>query len=132
VAFALLGGSGCGGKTNNTYPVSGKVTMNGQPLELGTVLFKSVVEGEARSTTARASIDKNGFYELSTFGESDGALAGRHKVIVIAKPYDSEEFTGRKPKSIIPLHYASSETSGLEYEVSKGVNEINIELTEMR
>jgi hypothetical protein len=70
---------GCSGSDHPaTVPVSGTITLNGTPVEGATVSFMT---GGA-SLAAHGVTDIQGRYELSTFGENDGAVIGTHKVAI--------------------------------------------------
>ncbi len=59
-----------------TYAVTGKVTLDGNPVEGAAVSF--VASGEGKS--AAGITDASGTYQLSTFGGNDGAVPGQYKV----------------------------------------------------
>ena len=119
---------GCSGSPEPTQPVEGLVTHQGKPVEGGTVLFDMVTPIESgKRYTARGRIDSDGRYRLSTFGEEDGAVAGRDRVAVSGKePVLTSE--ADSPPPALPQKYSSVETSGLAYEVVEGHNQIDIEL----
>jgi hypothetical protein len=80
--------SGCGGSSVKLVPVSGKVTVGGQPVTAGQVSFLPVTEGEgakakaaAGSANATGQIEANGEYKLFTNGK-EGAVPGKYKVTV--------------------------------------------------
>ena len=87
----LLGAAlaaGCGGSSVKLVPVSGKVTVGGQPVTSGQVSFLPATEGEgvhakaaAGSAPASGQIEANGEYKLFTNGK-EGAPPGKYKVIV--------------------------------------------------
>jgi len=126
-AAALV--AGCSRSPEPTYSVQGTVTYQGKPLDGGTVLFDQMAPGPSgQRYTARGRIDAGGRYSLSTFGDGDGAPAGRYRVAVAeAAPALAKE-TDVAPPPTIPTQYSSVESSGLEYEVKPQSNEINIEL----
>lgn len=107
-------------------PVAGQVTLDGQPLPRGTVQFvpqQPVVPGPP----AVGTINETGRYELTTAG-SRGALAGMHRVCVIARqaPRDAND---ANPPSLVPERYNRTETSAITVEVKSGTaNEIDIAL----
>jgi hypothetical protein len=87
----LLGAAlaaGCGGSSVKLVPVSGKVTVGGQPVTSGQVSFLPVTEGEgvnakasAGSAPALGQIEPSGEYKLFTNGK-EGAPPGKYKVTV--------------------------------------------------
>mgnify|MGYP001827258686 CR=1 FL=1 len=76
---ALCGTWGCS-RLPRTYPAGGQVRFaDGEPLKSGRVEFKS----QDHPYVARGTIDPEGHFQLTTFKEHDGAIAGKHKVIVV-------------------------------------------------
>ena len=135
---ALIGAAGCGPDTPVTYPVKGRVTYpDGSPLQGGMIecqLIPETAEGVRKNQTepvrgynARGQVDNDGFYTLTTFADGDGAVPGRHRVIVMqAYPGDGDEAI---PVLVIDPKYRRYSRSGLEIEVKTGENDIPIEVT---
>jgi hypothetical protein len=120
--LALL--AGCGGP--EIAPVSGRVTFNGQPVGPGTVIF---VPDDPSGTSGRSAVGQfaeDGIYRLTTTNDGDGAVVGRHRVII--QPAGTDEST-TPAKSQIPLRYADPQVSGLTAEVESGTNTIDFPLT---
>jgi len=122
--------TGCGqGNRLETAPVHGTVTLDGEPLKMGSVIFTP-----ENGRSAKSQIREDGTYQLGTYEEADGAILGKHKVVIQARPKLQGESKGaplipRYGPSVIPETYADQETSPLEFEVVEGPNEINIELS---
>jgi hypothetical protein len=76
--------AGCGsGSEFQTAKASGKVVFNGEPINLGLVVFQPIPEGkELPGKAAYGKLDVDGSFILSTYGSDDGAIVGRHKVVV--------------------------------------------------
>lgn len=142
--MVLLTGTvlGCGGAESdrwtearpNVHRASGIVTLDGAPLAGATVTFR---RGED-SPAAAGRTDAEGRFQLSTFGDADGAVAGPHQATVtkysdVEKPagYDPETSPPLpEPKLLTPPKYQSFETSGLSATVSPdGPNEFEFTLT---
>jgi len=140
--LAAIAFCGCSSSTRPpTYPVSGTVTMKGQPLEGATVVF---VPAEGASHQAATGItDAAGRFKLSTFLADDGAQEGDYRIKVskfdLKKPTKEEQqkyisleeeqklqFGDEKPtppaKNLLAPKYANEATSGLTYTVKKGSN----------
>jgi hypothetical protein len=120
-----LAAAGCGGMYDST--VSGLVTLNGQPLTRGAVAFFA-----ADKAPAYAQIDTSGRYEVFT-GKEEGLPSGQYGVTVVSRepPAQQRSKLGGPPppgKQITPEWYGNPATSGLNYTVESGSNEINIEL----
>jgi hypothetical protein len=121
---------GCGSAPEHpeTFPVQGKVTYKGQPVPKGTVTFQS--DG---GQTATGEIQPDGTYRLGTFAAGDGAVAGHHKVMIIANDADPTLMPGsspgyKPPKDLVPAKYSKLETSGLEAVVEKDKANVDFDL----
>ena len=111
-----------------TYPVQGKVTYKGEPVPKGTITFQP-----DQGQPSVADIQPDGTYRLSTFKEGDGAVAGHHRVFVIANTADPTKIPGSSPgwtppKDLVPTKYNKPETSGLKATVSEEQKEYNFDL----
>ncbi|QDU64812.1 hypothetical protein Pan216_57050 [Planctomycetes bacterium Pan216] len=104
------------------YPVSGVVTLAGEPVEGAVVLFQS----QEKSRSAYGTTDAAGRFQLTTFEASDGAVAGPQRVsinksIETAAEASEEDRRGAssKPKItwLTPERYASFDTSELTVNV---------------
>ncbi len=112
--------AGCGRAAGPpTYPVSGRVTYQGAPLERGTVLF--VPE---QGPAAGATIASDGTFRLRT-------VAGRHWVGVtsVPEPPPDVEPEDYHASPLIPARYNRPHSSGLTAEVQPvGDNRVTFEL----
>ena len=127
--LALLVLAGCSGAPQPTYPVEGVVTLDGRALDGGSVIFEPAeASPDGKRHSARGGIGPDGRYRLSTFGTDDGAVAGRHRVVVFPKPGELVDDPKAAARPLIPPRYSSMQASGLEYEVKPEGNRINIEL----
>ena len=127
VSLICLFALGCG-DTKKTALVKGRVTYKGLPVTSGTITF--VPEGNAPSATGNLSPD--GTYELTTYKPNDGAVLGKHSVMIVA--IDTQvtrlpEDRSPLPPPIIPTKYLDNNTSGLIAEVADKENVIDFELT---
>jgi hypothetical protein len=139
----VLANSGCGSKYPPTAPVSGKITINGKPVNQGRISFHPTT-GER---PALANIQPDGSYSLTTFEQGDGALLGQHKVSVKstrienapampAKDFQEEakqaaevaKKGGPQLVFIVDKKYYDERTTDLEAEVKPGDNQINFDL----
>ena len=126
-----------------TYPVSGTVTYNGQPVADASLNFR-IADG---SSFAMARTDASGKYQLMTYEAGDGAVPGEYKIGITkyentattsgpgmddaeyASPKEEAE-GGAPPKNLLPEKYMNPETSGLTATVTEGPNTANFELTD--
>lgn len=123
--LAWLAAAGCGDARIKTYPVSGVVQFeDGRPVTSGVIEFRASGAG----SVARAKIGRDGSFTLGTFTVDDGAVAGRHQVLVVQHatieiaandPEHSQEH-GSHQTSLIDPAFSSYETSGLSVEVNPG------------
>lgn len=126
VSVALLTVSGCGDESGvgTTYPVSGTITVNGQPLiaQTAMVLFKpDVSRGNQSPLDPAGTVDGQGHYTLSTAGRS-GAPPGWYKVVVTATTTEMSVPSGKRharprPKSLVAAKYGQATTTALMVEV---------------
>jgi hypothetical protein len=71
--------TGCGDNRAEVFPVQGKVIFpDGKPVRQGTVELLSM----DHRINAAGTIRDDGTFVLGTYTDSDGACAGKHKVIV--------------------------------------------------
>ena len=137
--FCALGMSlllaGCSRGLSDTPPlakVTGVVTLDGKPLQDGSVQFSP---DSSRGTTGRMAIGKikaDGSFELTTIEPGDGAQIGFHVVTVESYetvPFDPNNPAMQQPKSLIPVRYGDPAASGLKAEVrGDGENSFTFDL----
>jgi hypothetical protein len=133
VALASL--SACQDARVETYPVSGVVRFeDGQPVPFGVIEFRA----GPTLPVARGNIGPDGRFTLGTFTAGDGAVAGRHTIIVVQHaifenavndPDHALEHRSHKTSLVDPAH-ASYETSGLTADVKQDAD--NRQVVEVR
>jgi hypothetical protein len=129
LAFLALG---CGdGRKVGT--VSGKVTLDGQPLAGARINFQPEGEGLKSVNTGVGSYgqtDANGEYSLTLIDDSArGAIVGKHRVMIrkITGPAPAEGKDPDRPSpDLVPAEYNLKST--LTFEVQPGHNTKNWEL----
>ena len=123
---ALLAASICGcsdGPTGPaTVPVSGTVTLGGQPLDGATVTFQPVTGSSPDAKPAQTVTDEAGKFAASLTlldGSSKPGLVPAEYSVTVAKmelgPLTS---TTTPPKSLVPAKYNNAKTSDLTATVS--------------
>lgn len=142
LAVALLATLGCSKETVNpeTIPVSGVVTLNGDPIEGAQIAFLST-DGKSRGGFATSKDD--GSFSASTFQANDGVLPGKYSVTVVKYPamdsdvgvdMDSEEYTGEEVaeaeeiKNLLPAKYAEKSTTEFAFEFELGQSQTDLKL----
>ncbi len=100
-AAGLLFLAGCGGGgLEGTVPIRGKVIYQGKPLAEGTVLYAPV---DVNGRQARAELQPDGSFTLTTLVANDGALPGEYRVVVLAyAPHPGEPGRGDTPADAPP------------------------------
>tara|TARA_R110002111_G_scaffold255157_1_gene321295 strand:- start:92352 stop:92807 length:456 start_codon:yes stop_codon:yes gene_type:complete len=141
-ASLVLCFSGCSSGTDpeiakrpKVYPVTGSVTLAGQPVEKAVVIF---VGGDG--VTARGVTDASGEFALTTFDQNDGAVAGAQQVGILKEEagYDPNQLKiGEAPPAVkadrnaLPKKYADPKSSGLKADVKDGQeNHFTFDLTD--
>ncbi len=128
---------GCGGgdhikPMSNLTACRGTVTLDGTPLEHGSIRFVPVVEKSGQPAISQI---KNGSFTMITTVSSPGVVIGKYKVMVESSeelPDAGPPQPGKlpaPPKSLIPEKYNKIATSGLEVEVTEGMDAVDFELT---
>jgi hypothetical protein len=101
--------AGCGPTLPATFPVAGKVVdAQGAPIERASVAFFTSQAG--KSVRAEGIVGAGGRFTLSTFRPGDGAVAGRHQVVIV--PLLASDGP-RKSAPTIPSRYENPDLSGL-------------------
>ena len=110
----MISGPGCNDNSPSVVPVRGKVLLDGEPLTSGSVLTTP-----AAGRGARGAIESDGTFELSTYGNGDGALPGTHMAAVVARAPSAGNGPEAPPgKLLTPKKYADALTSNLTIEVT--------------
>lgn len=119
IGMGLLVAAGCGQKGPQTYPVSGAVTFDGQPIPEGRISF-TPEDGKAAPDTGPI---QNGKFQFR-------AKAGRHRVEIVADRSTGkiDPVMGMAPRECyIPACYNSQSTLRAEV-TSQGPNQFTFEL----
>ncbi|TWT88519.1 hypothetical protein Mal64_20020 [Pseudobythopirellula maris] len=92
LALGLVLTSGCSKPEFEVAPTGGVVTLDGEPLTTGKVMFapKAAGGGLKAGKTGFGVIGPEGRYDVSTYGAEDGAVVAKHTVTVINSEPDSE------------------------------------------
>jgi len=113
--------AGCSGGPHKVAPVSGRVTLNGQPLAHAAVTFQPVAtEGNLNPGPGSGGFtDSNGRYILKLTGmETKGAVVGKHMVRINLAPQDNS--ADDKPKRYKDLPAQYNKKTKLKYDVPPG------------
>lgn len=124
-AYFLVFSIGCTAGHPTTYPVTGEVLYDGQPVEGASVVFTS------DGPPAHGTTDAQGKFTLRTFAAGDGATLGEHRVTItknVAQPSAPDD-PYPVTKNVLPAKYAKPDTSNLTANVTTdGDNTFRFEL----
>lgn len=126
--FAALFGAfcfvvGCGGVDRpDLSSVTGKITVDGQPMKRVKVIFQPVAKGRPSFGVT----DESGAYELAFAAEAKGATPGKHRVFVELLPqYDDDGNELPTEKFLVNTTMQGKK----DVEVVDGSNTFDFELT---
>jgi hypothetical protein len=112
--LACTAGAGCGGRGydgDQRFPLSGTVTVDGEPMEYGVIAF--IPDGEEARVSG--SPIRNGTYSIP---EEKGANAGSYRVEIhwnkltgkrIRNPLDATEMIDEMEEGLPPRYHKNSE-----------------------
>ena len=128
LSLLLVGLAGCSDGNPKRHPVQGKVKFpDGKLLTTGIVEFQAM--DHETPVTATGTITPEGTFELGTFSLNDGAIAGRHRVVVLGGEIGTDiERPWLLPSQQVDPRYGDFKTSGLEITVEPKENDITIEV----
>lgn len=128
----LFAACGCGGQVDGrvaVYPVTGTVTVKGQPAEGAEVVL--FVVGEAlrgpEHPLPTGVVGPDGKFTLGSYGIGDGAPAGEYQVTIVWPDVDKAADSGREassPRDRLKDRYAVPSQSGLTATVEAGPTEL--------
>jgi hypothetical protein len=114
---------GCQNYEKETAIVRGTITLDGNPVTKGTVMF---VPRAGRS--GRGVIQADGTFQVSTYGDGDGAIVGENQVAVVVV-FGEDAKAEEVKMHLLPVKYASTSTSGIVYDVKAGEeNQVHLKL----
>lgn len=124
LSFAALGIGSCGASDGRklTYPVTGKVLVNGKPAEHALIVFHPIGETGPGSVKSRGKVAGDGTFTLTTYDTDDGSPAGNYQVTV--ELWLASARTDQGPTSRLPAKYAKPSTSGLTATVNAAPTEL--------
>lgn len=125
LSFSAL--MGCGSGSAKSYPVQGKVLVNGKPVGGAEVIFYPHNPAQQRVSVGNSGPD--GSFQLMTLQAGDGAPEGNYDITVMWPDY-----TIPRDECVDPLHdrlkqrYAERGKAGLHAEIRPGNNVVLLEL----
>ncbi len=128
VAFFVLLLSGCGWGNLATHQVEGIVEFeDGERLKFGNIEFYS----PEHQINARGTIARDGTFTLTTYNEGDGAVEGRHEIIIMQQVGDyflagAGVEIEHDHGGLIDTSHFDYQTSGLSCQIEPGLNRIQL------
>lgn len=122
-AIAIAGCSDAKPARTPVHPIKGTITFKGQPIPGALVALhpKTPLEGTPRP---RASVNREGGFEVSTYDGGDGAPEGEYTLTVIwYKPIKNGDDVVSGP-NVLPAKYGRPESSDLTISVKPGENSL--------
>ncbi len=122
----------CGDGRVSVYPVRGRVTVGGKPVEHALVIFHPVdASGELEQIKPEGRTDADGYFQLRTYGMADGAPAAEYRVAItwpaanpdMALHPEDPELLADGPDRLAG-RYADPKTSNLRATVTSGDTEL--------
>jgi hypothetical protein len=94
---------GCSKSPHELAPVSGVVTIDGQPFAAGKVMFAPVAKAESRNAgrAAFGRLQPDGTFTLTSYDADDGAVVGEHWATLI-RLEDASRGEGAPTASALP------------------------------
>jgi hypothetical protein len=103
-----------------TYPVKGRVLVDGEPAEDVTVRFRSLDDPDDELVRPMAITDANGWFLVTTYKVNDGMPAGSYAVSIVWLPKGFRGPIERGNK--LPARYSKPETSEIKVQIAAGEN----------
>jgi hypothetical protein len=136
--FIVVGGlmlvTGCGKKARPgelpVYPVKGQVTYKGEPMPFAVVTFFPAGQPFAQALKSRATADRDGHYQLTTYERNDGVPEGEYSVILYVPPKEPDPYELEAPNQPDRLKraYLDPAKTRLRFTVRPEPNQIDIKL----
>ena len=125
---SLLGCGGGAGADLATGKVSGKISAGGQPVTGGELTFAPIGAGKNGS----AKVGADGTFTVSTYGQGDGAVIGKHKVTFTPPAVEAPPVPAGGHTATPASPYAGMAPKEAEITISKGDNTVDIELVKKK
>ena len=117
---------GCRDAPRATYPVTGRVEIQGQAAAYADLVFYDVRGRVPGGVRPYATTDQSGSFTVSTYGMNDGAPAGEYEVAISWKgplrgiPPDQRDALPER----LPERYLDPAASGVRVRVERGENSL--------
>jgi hypothetical protein len=119
-AALVLWLGGCSDGQSALVPVSGRVLIDGKPLEYGYIRF---LPQNARASSA--NLDLHGRFTLKCVKQGDGVVPGQHSVAILA----AEQLRSGKMLWHAPKKYVDYRSSGLVQLITAPTSDVEINIS---
>ena len=123
-AAAALAGCGENGDRIETFPASGQVLWDGQPLVGALVVLHPLASTQPLLLPARGETDEHGRFVLGTYDSEDGAPAGDYRITVHWHPVVNSGGSFEPGPDIVPAQYSDPLRTELKARIAAGENHI--------
>ncbi len=132
VSLSALLLTSCGDGRGSVHPVRGQVLWQGKPAEHAVVVFHPVdATGELEHIKPEGRVGADGYFQLRTYGEADGAPKGEYTVVITWPGIDPDFALHSDDSECVPSgpdrlagRYANPKTSNLQATVHRVNNEL--------
>lgn len=115
---ALVALVGCGESRVEVFPVSGKVTFQGQPPVGALIVLHPVSPAEGASVAPTGAVKKDGTFAITAYEKGDGAPPGEY--VATIEWYKFDEKLGGSGPNVLPQDYANAKTSPIKVTIKAG------------
>jgi len=105
-----------------TFPVAGKVLLNGKAAEHASVVFHPIDDATSGAVKPRGKVGADGSFTLTTYDGNDGAPAGDYRVTV--ELWLAGRTAEEPPSNRLPVALSKPNTSGLKATVNARPTEL--------
>ena len=137
IAAALSFVGGCGEGGTPRIPISGTVEMDGKPVEGaslafiaggGSVLSTAMTDSQGKFT-AKVGEGQNKVSVSKVDAQAAAAASPNAETMLMGTEAEVRAQNAKAPKNVVPARYADPTTSGLVFDIQKGMEPILINLT---
>lgn len=114
-ALLVLAVAGCGESRLETFPVTGKVTFDGQPPIGAQIVLHPLDRSQESDVVPSGAVKADGAFDISAYESGDGAPAGEY--VATIEWYKIVPDLGGPGPNVIPKKYASEKTSPIRVKV---------------
>jgi len=118
--------AGCGGNADRieTFPASGQVLWEGNPLAGALVVLHPVGASDSQALPALAETDQQGKFVLGTYDSEDGVPAGEYLVTVHWHQLQKNGESYEPGPDVVPPQFSDRAQSQLRIRIAAGENRL--------